>query len=100
MIFWVLTYSSMRNGVVSPGVETTLFTMSLTASKRPEAFSTDQTPYVATTRMMPAAIEKSSAVFMTDHGSTRDRRSRALRVRRATPTLGFAETRAWAVAAA
>src|SRR4051794_34627211 len=63
--------------------------MSFTAVKRPDAFSTDQTPYVATTRMMPAAMEKSSAVFMTDQGSTRDSRRRALRVRRAAPTLGL-----------
>src|SRR3954464_13426965 len=40
--------------------------------------------------MMPAAIENRNDVFMTDHGSSRDSRSRALRVRRATPALGFA----------
>src|SRR3954449_1541908 len=100
MIFWVLMYSSIRNGVVSPGVETTLLTMSSTAANSPDAFSTDHTPYVATTRMMPAAMEKSSAVFITDHGSRRDSRSRALRVRRAVPTLGLAVTSGCAVAAA
>jgi hypothetical protein len=40
---------------------------------------------------MPAAIEKRKDVFITDHGSSRDSRSLAFRVRRATPTLGFAK---------
>jgi hypothetical protein len=39
---------------------------------------------------MPAAIEKRKDVFITDHGSSRDNRSLALRVRRATPTFGLA----------
>src|ERR1700712_4246683 len=37
--------------------------------------------------MMPAAMENRNEVFITDHGSSRDSRSRALRVRRAVPTL-------------
>ena len=80
-------YSSIRNGVVSPGVETTLATMSLIAGNSPEVLSTVQTAYVATTSMMPAAIENRNDVFITDQGSSRDSRSRALRVRRATPAL-------------
>ena len=39
--------------------------------------------------MMPAAIENRNEVFITDHGSSRDSRSRAFRVRRATPTFGL-----------
>jgi len=89
MTFWVLMYSWIRNGVVSPGVETTLRTISLTESKRWEVLSTVQMEYTATTSMMPAAMENRNEVFITDHGSSRDSRSRALRVRRATPTLGL-----------
>src|SRR6187549_128250 len=87
MTFWVFTYSWIRNGVVSPGVETTLFTISLTESKSCDVLSTVQTEYTATTSMIPAAIENRNEVFITDQGSSRDRRSRALRVRRATPTF-------------
>src|SRR6476469_2307217 len=87
--FWVLMYSSTRNGVVSFGVEMTLFTMSLTESNRPEEPITVQTTYTATTSMMPAAMENRNEVFITDHGSSRDSRRRALRVRRGVPTLGF-----------
>jgi len=89
MTFWVLMYSWIRNGVVSPGVETTLRTISLTESKRWEVLSTVQMEYTATTSMMPAAMENRNEVFITDHGSSRDSRSRALRVRRATPTFGL-----------
>src|SRR5450759_4725261 len=39
--------------------------------------------YVATTKMMPPAIPNRSDVFITDHGSMREIRSRARRVRRA-----------------
>src|SRR5919112_2118510 len=44
--------------------------------------------------MMPAAMENRNDVFITDHGSIRDSRNRAFRVRRATPGLGlvFAES--------
>jgi hypothetical protein len=83
-------YSWIRNGVVSPGVETTLRTISLIESKRWEVLSTVQMEYTATTSMMPAAIENRNEVFITDQGSSRDSRSLAFRVRRATPTLGFA----------
>src|SRR4051794_19126334 len=38
--------------------------------------------------MMPAAIENRNEVFITDQGSSRDSRRRALRVRRAAPGLG------------
>src|SRR5919112_612827 len=85
----VLTYSSIRNGVVSPGVETTLATMSLIAGNRPDWLSTVQTAYVATTSMMPAAMENRNEVFITDQGSSRDSRSRALRVRRGMPAFGL-----------
>src|SRR5829696_9023227 len=85
----VLMYSSIRNGVVSPGVETTLATISLIDGNRPELLSTVHTAYVATTSMMPAAMENRNDVFITDHGSSRDSRSRALRVRRAMPALGL-----------
>jgi len=88
--FWVLMYSWIRNGVVSPGVDTTLRTISLIESNRCEVLSTAQIEYTATTSMMPAAIENRNDVFITDHGSNRDNRSRAFRVRRATPTLVFA----------
>src|SRR5689334_12336133 len=40
--------------------------------------------------MIPAAMENKNDVFITDQGSNRDSRSRALRVRRAVPTLFFA----------
>jgi len=39
---------------------------------------------------MPAAIENMKDVFITDHGSSRDSRSRAFRVPRAAPALGLA----------
>src|SRR5215203_5023688 len=39
--------------------------------------------------MMPAAMENRNDVFITDHGSNRDSRNRALRVRRAAPGLGL-----------
>src|SRR6185437_15798969 len=87
--FWVLTYSSTRNGVVSFGVETTLLMMSFTESNRPEEPITVQTTYTATTSMMPAAMENRNDVFITDHGSSRDSRSRALRVRCGVPALGL-----------
>src|ERR671912_2257669 len=87
----VLMYSSIRNGVVSPGVETTLATISLIDGNSPEVLSTVHTAYVATTSMMPAAMENRNDVFITDHGSNRDSRSRAFRVRRATPALGLPE---------
>src|SRR6476469_2513473 len=87
--FWVLTYSSTLNGVVSFGVETTLLMMSFTESNRPEDPITVQTTYTATTSMMPAAMENRKDVFITDHGSSRDSRSRALRVRRGVPTFAF-----------
>jgi hypothetical protein len=51
--------------------------------------STVQIEYTATTSMMPAAIENRNEVFITDQGSSRDSRSLAFRVRRATPTLGL-----------
>jgi hypothetical protein len=40
--------------------------------------------------MIPAAIEKRNEVFITDHGSSRDSRNRAFRVRRAVPALARA----------
>src|SRR3954471_4091833 len=86
--FWVLTYSSTLNGVVSFGVETTLLMMSFTESNRPEDPITVQPTYTATTSMMPAAMENRNDVFITDHGSSRDSRRRAFRVRRATPGPG------------
>jgi hypothetical protein len=43
--------------------------------------------------MMPAAMENRNEVFITDQGSSRDSRSRALRVRRATPAFGLAAAR-------
>src|SRR5215210_8602147 len=89
----VLTYSSIRNGVVSPGVETTLATMSLIAGNRPDWLSTVQTAYVATTSMMPAAMENRNEVFITDQGSSRDSLSRALRMRLGMPALGLAAAR-------
>src|ERR671912_660768 len=85
----VLMYSSIRNGVVSPGVETTLATISLIDGNSPEVLSTVHTAYVATTSMMPAAMENRNDVFITDHGSNRDSRNRALRVRRAVPGFGL-----------
>src|SRR5215207_7600013 len=39
--------------------------------------------------MMPAAMENRNDVFITDHGSNRDSRNRALRVRRAAPGFGL-----------
>src|SRR5918994_2096089 len=39
--------------------------------------------------MMPAAMENRNDVFITDHGSSRDSRNRALRVRRAAPGFGL-----------
>jgi|SRR5215211_2651316 len=39
--------------------------------------------------MMPAAMENRNDVFITDHGSIRDSRNRAFRVRRAVPGLGL-----------
>ena len=72
---------------MSPGVEITLPTISLTEVNRPELASTVHTTYTATTSMMPAAIENRNDVFITDHGSRRDSRNRALRVRRATPAF-------------
>src|SRR3712207_5478788 len=68
--------------------------MSLIAVKRPDWLSTVQTAYVATTSMMPAAIENRNDVFITDHGSNRDSRSRALRVRRGIPAFGLPAARA------
>ena len=83
-------YSWIRNGVVSPGVETTLRTISLSESKELRGAQHCPDRVHAATSMMPAAIENRKEVFITDQGSNRDSRSRALRVRRATPTLGFA----------
>src|SRR5690349_1676103 len=40
--------------------------------------------------MMPAAMEKRNDVFITDHGSSRDSRRRALRVRRGFPARALA----------
>ena len=51
---------------------------------------TVQTTYTATTSMMPAAMENRNEVFITDHGSSRDSRSRAFRVRRAPPARALA----------
>src|SRR5215208_1683891 len=64
--------------------------MSLIESKRPEESSTVHTVYTATTSMMPAAMENMNDVFITDHGSSRDSRNRAFRVRRAIPGFGLA----------
>src|SRR5580765_7623949 len=47
-----------------------------------EAGITIHRMYAATSSTMPPANENRNAVFITDHGSTRDSRSRALRVRR------------------
>src|SRR5689334_17959120 len=49
-------------------------------SKTPAAPIADQTMNTATQVTMPKAIESRKAVFITDHGSIRDIRSRALRV--------------------
>ena len=51
--------------------------------------------------MMPAAIENRNEVFITDHGSSRDSRSRALRVRRGAPAfaLSAASASGWSGAA-
>src|SRR4051794_2688859 len=63
--------------------------MSLIEANRPEVLSTAQTAYTATTNMMPAAIENRNEVFITDQGSSRLSRRRALRVRRVAVDLGF-----------
>src|SRR5687768_10912612 len=49
-------------------------------SKTPAAPIADQTMNTATQVTMPNAIESRNDVFITDHGSIRDIRSRALRV--------------------
>src|SRR3954463_3055264 len=64
--------------------------MSLIESNSPEVLSTAQSAYTATTNMMPAAIENRNEVFITDQGSSRLSRRRALRVRRLALGLGFA----------
>ena len=88
--FWVLMYSWIRNGVVSPGVETTLRTISLTESNRLRRAQHGPDRVNRATSMIPAAIENRNDVFITDHGSNRESRSRAFRVLRATPTFDFA----------
>ena len=48
---------------------------------------TNHTTDTATQNMIPNAIENRNDVFITDHGSTFDRRRRALRVRRSPEGL-------------
>ena len=54
----------------------------LTDSRAPEPASTDHSTKATTTSITPKAIENRKDVFITDQGSMRDNRSRALRVRR------------------
>jgi hypothetical protein len=59
------------------------------ASNSPELVMTYQSTEVAIQNMIPKAIEKRNDVFITDHGSTRERRRRAFRVRRKLDDFAF-----------
>src|SRR5690606_13603958 len=56
-------------------------TRSPTAVNTPAASSTDQRTATATNSVIPSATDSRKAVFMTDHGSIRISRRRALRTR-------------------
>src|SRR5690606_32581560 len=56
-------------------------TISSTEENTPAASRTDHNTATATNNVMPSATDSKNAVFMTDHGSTRISRSRALRIR-------------------
>src|SRR5919197_4516249 len=67
--------------------DSTTATLELIESQTPAAPSTAQTMETATTVTIASAIDRAKAIFMTDQGSTRTRRSRA---RRGRPRgLGF-----------
>jgi hypothetical protein len=68
----------MSNGSAA-GVPSTSVTVLLMLSNTPAAPIADQTMNTATQVTMPNAIDSRNAVFITDHGSIRDSRSRALR---------------------
>jgi hypothetical protein len=59
------------------------------ASNSPELVMTYQSTEVAIQNMIPKAIENRNDVFITDHGSTRERRRRAFRVRRMLDDFAF-----------
>jgi hypothetical protein len=67
-----------------------MFTIAaLMASNSPELVMTYQSTEVAIQNMIPKAIENRNDVFITDQGSTRERRRRAFRVRRRLDDFAF-----------
>jgi hypothetical protein len=90
----------MRQVSVLPGFEMMFTIAALMASNSPELVMTYQSTEVAIQNMIPKAIENRNDVFITDHGSTRERRRRAFRVRRMLDDFAFGAVAATADAEA